>query len=53
MNEQQVKWAQQHDWFFDSVEVEKGLFKVRVESEWSEEVLEFACFRELREWAGY
>lgn len=54
MNNKQIKWASQHDWFIkaNSVGVLVKDFVI-VDGAYEERVIQMDDFQELKEWAGY
>ena len=51
MNEQQIKWASQHDWFIDARD-SVVLVAERYAGE-PTKYIKFSDFKALKEWAGY
>ncbi len=55
MNERQIKWASQHDWYVSNDGNEITVREVcrRPNGSTIETLKRFSTFADLREWAGY
>ena len=55
LNERQITWASQHDWFIDADVTGVMVNEILVYSDGTviENVKSFSDFKALRDWAGY